>query len=114
MSVERNEHSAPPQHTVRLVIEEGVYPFIDCPFDPADQSRPCWPHTEFGEPFSAEKGTSDGCVYKDWVENEGIEAFTGKLELSFALAAADWRGDHFDFSIGEQVTPTHNEHGGAR
>lgn len=90
-------------HRVRLVIDQGVYPFVECPFDAADESRPCWPHDESGEPLSAEQGAKDGCVYVDWMENDGIDCFSNSVTVTFELAAAVWSGDGFDFEFGDPM-----------
>lgn len=95
-------------HTVRLVIDQGVYPRLHCPFDPADTARPCWNHTESGEPYGLEEGIAAGCVYKDWIEDDGIDAFKGSVEVTFALASADWHGDYFEFRLG-QVQPSQDQ-----
>lgn len=93
-----------PRHIVTLLLEEGsVYPTISCPHDPADETRPCWPHHENGERFSPEMGARDGCVYRDWLEEVGGEALAHPTTVHFELRDAAWRGDHFDFYLGEQV-----------
>lgn len=93
-----------PEHVVTLLLEEGsVYPTLACPYEPADTTRPCWPHDENGEPYDAERGTRDGCVYRDWMEEIGGEALAHPTTLTFVLREAAWRGDHFDFYLGDQV-----------
>lgn len=100
---DKNRQGSAPSHRVRLVIDQGAYPHIECPYDPADESRPCWPHDESGEPLSVEQATKDGCVYVDWLDNDGIDAFANPITLTFELASATWSGDGFDFEFGEQV-----------
>lgn len=91
-------------HHVKVELGKG-YTFLTsvCPFDPADQERPCWPHNEDGTPFDVEQGIKDGCVYADWVGEHDVDRFTNTVTVTFELTAT-WRNDCFDFEFGKQVT----------
>jgi hypothetical protein len=91
-------------HTIEATLEAGwgLSCKLVCHFDPSDSDRPCWPHTEYGEPYSQEKGQASGCVYYDWFGEEGWEATVGPDKvLRFSLAEAKWDGDHFTFQVGD-------------
>lgn len=54
-------------HKMTVHVDDGdLYLGIECPFDAADQSRPCWPHREDGIPEAAPQPE---CVYASWVDN---------------------------------------------
>lgn len=92
------------EHTVKVLLDQGgVYPTMECGFDPADRLRPCWPHDENGEPFSDEAGAKSGCVYFDWMGEIGGESIVNEVELRFRLGSAVWNDDGFDFELGEVV-----------
>lgn len=67
-------------HTVTLEIEPGwgIRAKSHCPYPANDPHRPCWPVTETGAPVTLEEGTRDGCVYSDYISEEGFDAFEGE------------------------------------
>lgn len=97
--------SEQPKHTVRVVLDGGMYPTMICPFDPADTSRPCWEHEESGERLAV----SEMCVYKAWVAQDGPDAFGPAITLVFPLAAAHWDSDHFEFALGDPLASSRAE-----
>lgn len=94
-----------PSHTVEFEIEPGWGLNIKtiCPWDPSNKSRPCWPHFEDGSgPYPEDEAIEIGCVYTDWIDEGGIEAFLGpKVSMTLPMFARWVPGDHFEFHIGD-------------
>ena len=86
-------------HTLTFSSDKGWTSWrLRCGFQASDPDRPCWPHTEYGEPYDQEAGEGTGCVYEDWISNSD-EGFTD-FEWTFDLAKAHWNGNSFEFTIG--------------
>jgi hypothetical protein len=93
------------KHVIQFGFEAkwGVSMMMTCAYDKADSKRPCWPHDEDGVPYPQEKGEEDGCVYLDWVENDGLESLGGPTKaVSFKLDYAEW-DEGFTFVLGDFI-----------
>lgn len=89
------------QHRVRFSIEGGVGTFVTalpCPFDPADEDRPCWPHDEDDEPLPAPQ---PDCTYVGWIESVGMECM-GTFTFD-APIVGEWDGDYPTFEKGVEA-----------
>jgi len=87
--------------SIRIEAKYGAYMTMECLYDVADNTRPCWPHDERSEPLAQAEGERDGCVYADWVDNDGLESIGGPTRtVRFDLADAEW-GDGFTFTLGK-------------
>lgn len=97
-----------PDHTIKLVIDTGdAYVTIACPHDAADETRPCWPHDESGERMGTDEGKAVGCVFSDWIDNCGLEAIAGRVEMTF-VAGPIYGGDFMEFTLnGDPKDVTH-------
>lgn len=68
---------AGPIHHLKLAIDSGslVTTFV-CPYDPADQTRPCWPREgEDGEgpPSPPDADGKSFCNWKEWWDWAGLD-----------------------------------------
>lgn len=95
----------PGKHTVEVNFEAkwGVTSNLVCHEDAGDDERPCWAHTEAGEPYAYDDGVKAGCMYTEWFENtDGLETLGGDtVTVKFALGDAEWDGDGFTFVLGD-------------
>lgn len=95
-----------PSHTVHIEIEPGGYsPSVKmmCPWDPRNEDRPCWPYLENGERDDVEHAAEIGCVYIDYVDDIGLEAFDGPaITLSLPAYVTSWEADYPQFAIGQE------------
>jgi hypothetical protein len=71
-----------------------------CPFDADDESRPCWPNHENGEPYTAEAGARFGCNYDSWWGEDGAEMVVGMPPTVFPVVDVSWTGDGFELTLG--------------
>lgn len=97
---------SPGKHTIEVTFEAkwGVSSRLVCHEPVDDPERPCWSHTEEGEPYPFDKGVAAGCVYIDWWENDGMDCLGGPdKKIAFDLADAEWDGDGFTFILGDQI-----------
>ena len=67
---------------------------VHCPYDPADETRPCWALDVEADP-PVQLPAPQGCNYAEWVENIGGECIDGKgVTVTFGVEA-DWsNGDY--------------------
>lgn len=96
-----------PSHSVKIEVEPGwgLHLSTICPWDPSNESRPCWPYFETGEKYPVDEAVEIGCVYTDWVDEVGIESFKGpKISMELPMFA-EWTNDYFEFHIGEEPGP---------
>jgi len=72
-------------HTFWLDIEDGyVRLSVACPYDKADEMRPCWPHDETGPngEMLPMDPPQEMCTYESWIDNETMEDLIhGSLSL---------------------------------
>lgn len=73
-----------------VVVDEYVTLEVVCPYRPSDESRPCWPHGEDGEPDPAPRLD---CTYESWVDGIGRDVLHG--EWRFDLPA-EWEWSAWD------------------
>lgn len=85
------------QHTVTVRFEDGwVTTQMTCPFDLADQSRPCWPVTDHGEP---EDPPQEFCNWKEWFDSSGGPESMREAHVATVPVEAEWDGDAMWFSV---------------
>jgi len=89
------------EHSLVMAAHErwGITWELRCPFDVADESRPCWPHYENGEPFTAKEAAPIGCNWGEWFGEMDVEMVTEMPETSWPVTA-HWDGDHFTMTLG--------------
>lgn len=92
-----------PQHTVVMTADRRSGPMWDlyCPFENTDETRPCWPSDETGEPDPTEMGVATGCVYAQWWGEMSTELIFGMPATEWPVVSSDWTGDGFEFVLGQ-------------
>lgn len=86
------------RHRFFVTIEGDYSPTlrVECPYEGTDVARPCWPHTEGGEP---EPSPQEMCTYESWIENLGPgELLHGSQEFQLR-AVARWEGGNFELYL---------------
>lgn len=86
-----------PKHTVTVAFEYGWTTVrMTCPFDLADESRPCWPRTIGGEP---EPAPQDFCNWKEWFDSSGGAESMREHVLGTWPVASEWDGEAMWFTV---------------
>lgn len=91
------------EHRVQFTVEGCTGTFVKafpCPYPHDDQTRPCWPHDDDGEPMDAPQ---PDCTWVGWVEAVGMECM-GTFEFE-APVVAEWVGDSPLFEQGYKDAP---------
>lgn len=59
------------RHVLTLDFDDGYSNLsVACPYDRADEARPCWPHDPDGDDdLSPLPAPQDVCTYESWVDN---------------------------------------------
>lgn len=87
------------QHLAKIEVDDhGALVSIECGYDKADASRPCWPHSEEGTPDPAPQTI---CTWEQWADEAGIEAFAS-WRVSGIPVSCEWTGwDSPTFTLGQ-------------
>lgn len=95
-----------PSHTVSVDIEPGGFTpsvKLTCPWDPRNEERPCWPHDEDGSRYDIEHAADVGCVYIEYVDELGLEAFHGPpITVALPAHVERWEADYPQFVFGQE------------
>lgn len=88
------------EHRVTLSIEDGfIRARMECGYDAADESRPCWPNDLDGV---KERAPNDDCVYEGWVDNMAVSDWhDGYVEVTFRVERVSWVSEAPSFVLGE-------------
>lgn len=56
---------------------------VECGYDAADETRPCWPHDEKGQRYEA---PSSECTYESWIGNADVgDLLYGSVDVEIAV-----------------------------
>ena len=89
------------EHKVTLTADErcGFEWRFECPFDPADQSRPCWPTDDEDGlvPLPPDDPYAKFCNYQEWWDNTENGAHS-MPKITFPVRS-EWKHDHMQFHL---------------
>ncbi len=99
------------QHLATIDISDGYLCIsIDCPYDFADESRPCWPYGEPDDNGEAhpDPAPQEMCTWVDWCDNSSPEeTLYGDWRLpAVPIDVDEWdEGPHFILGAVKVVEP---------
>lgn len=97
-----NEPRGEDRHTMRVSLTDGYLSLtVQCPYDLADESRPCWPVDRSGEQTFADRAAPQPCNYYEWADALSPDEFlTGDWSVEVAATWA-WTDDGPTVTLGE-------------
>lgn len=94
-----------PKHTIKVSVSRGsVSAEMVCPYNAADQTRPCWPcEGEDGEggPMRPDDGKDIGCNWKNWFQEGTWDSVHDNDHIAtLDVEKAEWyTGQYFMFQV---------------